>query len=346
MDPSVWAVQDKSILHDRNHAQNNFSLYPNPESFLRQHFSQPFSNTTQNSHTISALPLSAVESASRLLTPGPQASGPPKMLSLEDIERNILNQQQQKKSMQENKPPIENHLANLKQQLSNVKVMQIQPPMMPNQRPQMFMPQHPAHPLMNFPNSGPRLPPGFPPAHHHLAHQMGGGSVNSGPPPQQLQPPAHLGPRNMPPNLPMHHNNFNMHPAFNMMRPPMPPLGPPPQRIPNIGPPPLLQQQQNFQQNVQNSAQFNKRLVQEIQQNHPLLSYNRNGMNNNYNHHNNHNNIYPNNNGNQHHNNNNNNNMNGQKQHNNRSNGNLVSSAKTLIRLIYLFFRFIFIHRI
>lgn len=94
-----------------------------------------------------------------------------------------------------------------------------------------------------------------------------------------------------------------MHPHFNAM-----------QRGGNGGgvslqphrlPPPIASP--HYQQNMQNAPvsvnQFNQRLVQEIQQNHPMLPFNR--LNNNFNHHPQLNQIQM-----QHHNNNNNNNNN------------------------------------
>lgn len=65
-----------------------------------------------------------------------------------------------------------------------------------------------------------------------------------------------------------------MHPNFNAMRPNMPPPRMPPQMMSPLFPPNM----QNLQNNVN---QFNQRLVQEIQQNHPMLPFNR--MNNNFN---------------------------------------------------------------
>lgn len=92
-----------------------------------------------------------------------------------------------------------------------------------------------------------------------------------------------------------------MHPHFNAMR------GNGGVALPHRLPPPLTSPhyQSNMQQNAPVSVnQFNQRLVQEIQQNHPMLPFNR--LNNNFNHHPQLNQIQM-----QHHNNNNNNNNNG-----------------------------------
>lgn len=106
-----------------------------------------------------------------------------------------------------------------------------------------------------------------------------------------------------------------MHPHFNAMRGNLPHRLPPP----NATSP-------HYQQNVQSLPvsvnQFNQRLVHEIQQNHPMLPFNR--LNNNFNNHPQLNQIQM-----QHHNNNNNinNGMNGknsQMLHQLKVNGNLV----------------------
>lgn len=91
-----------------------------------------------------------------------------------------------------------------------------------------------------------------------------------------------------------------MHPHFNAMR------GNGGVSLPHRLPPPIASP--HYQPNMQNVPvsvnQFNQRLVQEIQQNHPMLPFNR--LNNNFNHHPQLNQIQMQ----QHHNNNNNNNVN------------------------------------
>lgn len=90
-----------------------------------------------------------------------------------------------------------------------------------------------------------------------------------------------------------------MHPHFNAMR------GSSGVAMQHRMPPPMTSP--HYQPNMQNMPvsvnQFNQRLVQEIQQNHPMLPFNR--LNNNFNHHPQLNQIQM-----QHHNNNNNNNNN------------------------------------
>ncbi|XP_030244693.1 protein PAT1 homolog 1, partial [Drosophila navojoa] len=151
----------------------------------------------------------------------------------------------------------------------------------------------------------PQTPPPRPNIGFHGPHQMGGSSAGPGlmptPQPQHQQlngitgnraPPGfmyptgpatnlpqhpllqqHVLPPNFPrplpnPHLPTALNNFAMHPSFNAMRAVgmhpaayMQPVLPP--RLP---PHNLLNQQPNSMYNM-----FNMRLVQEIQQNHPLL---------------------------------------------------------------------------
>ncbi|KAH8406459.1 hypothetical protein KR215_001157 [Drosophila sulfurigaster] len=111
--------------------------------------------------------------------------------------------------------------------------------------------------------SGNRVPPGFIyptgmapnlPPQHPLMQQHGGLLPNF--------------PRPLPnPHLPTALNNFAMHPSFNAMRVGMHPAAfmqpVPPPRLP---PHNLLNPQPNSMYNM-----FNMRLVQEIQQNHPLL---------------------------------------------------------------------------
>ncbi|XP_055848839.1 protein PAT1 homolog 1 [Episyrphus balteatus] len=139
-----------------------------------------------------------------------------------------------------------------------------------------------------FPNAaGP--PPGFngprpnfnnlPPQHplNNLIHQGGQpnhhrGQLPPGFPAVPLFPPGMPGPHQLPnypprpmPNLPIALNNFAMHPNFNAMRPGAPPMVPP--RMP---PHPSLMNPTVGSASAYNM--FNQRLVQEIQQNHPMLS--------------------------------------------------------------------------
>jgi DNA topoisomerase 2-associated protein PAT1 len=95
----------------------------------------------------------------------------------------------------------------------------------------------------------------------------------NGPPPPfapHLQPPPNMQKFNPLMNItnhPMNMNNF--HPNFPM-HPPRPNQqlpGPAMNRLPHH----LIQGAPLMYQNAQNSAQFNQRLVQEIQQNHPML---------------------------------------------------------------------------
>lgn len=108
---------------------------------------------------------------------------------------------------------------------------------LPPQTPQQQQQQQPPQPPLNFNQMPHPLPPGF----------------NRMPPgyPPFMPPRPPMG------SLPIALNNFAMHPSFNAMRP----NGPPP-------PMPFSNQQHP----VQNQAQFNQQLLNEIQRNHPLLN--------------------------------------------------------------------------
>lgn len=177
---------------------------------------------------------------------------PIKMLSVEDIERNIIQQQQQqqqermKKEKDQNQKILQENQKNKQVKKPNLVpiVNQSIQPLLPSAqllaiRNQMFPPP----PLLNHQS---RMPVGFLPYNFLPAHY----------------------------STPI--NNLAMHPGF--------PAGVGHQlglfpRVP-------LPIQPNLIQNIQNN-QFNKKLVEEIQQNHPMLSFNRqNQHNNNHKHHN------------------------------------------------------------
>lgn len=206
----------------------------------------------------------------------------PKILSVEDIERNIRNQSMSNQSSQNSAPTsVADIVSSIHSQLTNTPRQQPQQHNMSrpsNGPPGLMMPHQNQHsrPMFPPPNhqiSPNRLPPGFP-------HPLMG--VNN---PHQ---PPNMG-RNM-----QHNMHMPMHPMHPNFGPPIRHGGPPPplpmhfqqqmsqqqhqQRMMQGGgqmPPPNFPPN-NFQnqnvQNLQNSVnQFNKRLVQEIQQNHPLL---------------------------------------------------------------------------
>uniref|UniRef100_A0A1B0C9X8 Uncharacterized protein n=1 Tax=Lutzomyia longipalpis TaxID=7200 RepID=A0A1B0C9X8_LUTLO len=196
----------------------------------------------------------------------------PKMFTVEDIERNIRKAQTTPRDAlgalgmplhyapeppkPPNLPPPPNHL--------NCRHIMPPPGILPS-------PLSQAHnvPLYNVPMAKQQPPPFRPPPSDfplmHLMTSMGG------PPMPRPIPPAGM------PQMP--YSNMPMHSNFGGVRPPMPgqpgrinPLmnGPP---FPT--PPPPTSQMQS---NPVSVNQYNKRLVQEIQQNHPMLYFNR--MNN------------------------------------------------------------------
>ncbi|XP_065073710.1 protein PAT1 homolog 1-like [Ochlerotatus camptorhynchus] len=172
---------------------------------------------------------------------------PIKMLSVEDIERSIIQKQQQqqehiKKEKEQQQKILQENQKN-KEVKKSIPVPIVNPsiqPLLPSAqllaiRNQMFPPP----PLLNHQS---RMPVGFLPYNFLPAHY----------------------------STPI--NNLAMHPGF--------PAGVGHQfglfpRIP-------LPIQPNLIQNIQNN-QFNKKLVQEIQQNHPMLSFNRQNQHNNKN---------------------------------------------------------------
>lgn len=172
-------------------------------------------------------------------------------MSVEDIERNIRSQQIQGVDASKTQSSPQHQRQSFQHQMAP-------PPGMGGTKNPIFPPQSPLGMQKLSPGSvAPRIPPGFP---------------------MNMLPP-HLNAQNMgrmPPasNVPPHAlNNFPVHPNFNNpMRSNTPRGGP------QLPMPPHMQMQQSMQQ--QSVNQFNKRLVQEIQQNHPMLPFNR--MNNNH----------------------------------------------------------------
>ncbi|CAO1420062.1 unnamed protein product [Diamesa serratosioi] len=274
LDPGVWTSPVKPLTPN-NKVQNSFNNnnHYTEHEILRQNYALQQQQHMQ--HPIQQQPpqLSLAQQTSVLqqfIGATPPAA-PSKMLSLEDIERNMINQQQhqqQQKIIQENLAALQAKASVLSQQqiqqaqmrkmLGNATNSQQQPQTQPQQQPQPLI-YPPPHPLMN----GPPPPAGFPPVPPHL----------QGPNMTKFNPMMNMA------NHPMNMNNF-VHPYGGLpLRPgQMPPLNRMPPHLMNLQHvnPQLFQQLQ--QQNAgMNSAQFNQRLVQEIQQNHPLLNpmYNR-----------------------------------------------------------------------
>lgn len=224
LDPSVWATPIKPVTPSR--VPNMFQQQT--ESEMARKF--PIQPPPGLSPSLAQQQTNALQ---QLIGATPQ-NAPPKIMSLEEIERNIINQQIQQKMMQE--------------KLAAVQSKAKRAPTIPNQQQQP--PVNVNGPFPHFMN-GP--PPPFPP--HHL----------QGPPNLSKFNPL----INITNQHPMNMNNF--HPSFAGVlhgRPTqqqLPPGVPPMNRLP----PHLIQGAPLM---YQNSAQFNQRLVQEIQQNHPMLN--------------------------------------------------------------------------
>ncbi|XP_059611274.1 protein PAT1 homolog 1 [Phlebotomus argentipes] len=190
--------------------------------------------------------------------PGNASPSPlPKMFTVEDIERNI--RQVPPPPPPRGGPPTEA----LGAPLHYATEPPSQPPPL-NCRPIMPPPgilPSPQMPLFNMPMA--KQPPFRPPADFPLMHLM----TSMGAPPM---------PRPMPPaNMPqMAYNNLAMHSNFGGVRPMQQPgrMNPLMNGPPFPTPPPPAPPMQN---NPVSVNQYNKRLVQEIQQNHPMLYFNR-----------------------------------------------------------------------
>lgn len=226
LDPSVWATPIKPItptkVPNMYHQQKEsdmarkFPMQPPPGLSSPSLLAQQQTNALQQ--LIGATPQNA----------------PPKIMSLEEIERNIINQQQMQQKMM------------MQEKLAAIQSKARKAPPAPNQ-----------------PMNGP-----FPPVPSHFMN---------GPPPFQPVPPHLQGPPNMTKFNPLmnHHpmNMNNFHPNFAGPMHPRPNQQQlPPGAAMNRLPPHLIQGAPLMYQNAQNSAQFNQRLVQEIQQNHPMLN--------------------------------------------------------------------------
>lgn len=255
LDPSVWATPVKPItpmkvpnaFHNTNNNNDN------------HHMGRKFGMMQAPPPGLASPSLSQQTNALQQLIGAVPNAAPPKIMSLEEIERNMITQQHQK-LMQERLAVIQN--ANQQPVLQGAPQQPIrnvqQPPGLmfaPSAPPQ----QHPQQLNMNGPQ--------FPPLPIPSIHMKGGLQPNK----QQQQQPRPLMNVTNHPMMNNFHGNFG-----GPMRPPLQQLpGPQMNRLPphlmNIQGAPLMYQQQQ-QQNAQNSAQFNQRLVQEIQQNHPMLN--------------------------------------------------------------------------
>lgn len=250
LDPSVWTNPIKPVTPHRAH-----NAYINNQHAMARKF------IPHQAPPGIAQPPSLAQQTNALqqLIGGAPASGHPKIMSLEEIERNLINQQQ-----------LQQHQKMLQEKLASIQSKVAQQHPAPQSPPQLQQQTNVQQMRKVMPNQipGPPQPPGlmFPP-HMNM----------NGPPPPAGFPPHQIPPHLQGPNLskfnplmnhPMNINNF--HPNFGPMpmRPgmPLPPMNRLPPHLMNLQGNPLMYQ------NAQNSAQFNQRLVQEIQQNHPMLN--------------------------------------------------------------------------
>lgn len=253
LDPGVWTTPVKPLTPIK--AANVFS---NSNNKVRHE-----SDASRNFQTIQPPPglasLAQQTNALQQLIGTPVTNAQPKIMSVEEIERNMISQQQHQqhqKIMQEKLAAIQSKVAI---------------PPTTNQQP--LIPQH-SQQIRKI-----------------ASNQLPGQLMFPAPPPSHLNvPPFPLPPHLQGPNLNkfsplMNHHPMNMNNFHTNFSGPMPPIPRSQQQIPlpmNRLPPhlinmqgtPLIYQQQQQQNNAiaQNSAQFNQRLVQEIQQNHPLLN--------------------------------------------------------------------------
>ncbi|EDW13695.2 protein PAT1 homolog 1 [Drosophila mojavensis] len=291
LDSGVWTTQPSFPL-------------PSNQNLFRDNFRSAFKPQPQADASAAVMAITQIKplqeaNANFGIPPMPTAATA-KITTLEDIERNLIIQQAVPKQQlhQQHPQPLPQqdlNLINRQHLVSTATLAQHQ------QQLQKQPPQHKAPPgfLATSQTPPPRPNIGF-----HGPHQMGGSSAGPGlmptPQPQHQQlngisgnraPPGFMYPTGLATNLPQHPllqqhvlppnfprplpnphlptalNNFAMHPSFNAMRavglhsaaymPVLPPRLPPHN---------LLNQQPNSMYNM-----FNMRLVQEIQQNHPLL---------------------------------------------------------------------------
>jgi DNA topoisomerase 2-associated protein PAT1 len=247
LDPSVWTNPIKPTTpskHPQGYANHN-----NNHDGMGRKFQGP-----QPPPGILPPSLAQQTNALQQFIGGAPSAGGPKIMSLEEIERNLINQQQiqqHQKMMQEKLAAIQSKTVQQapapsppvpQQNVQQVRKI-IRNPNLPQPVPEMMFPPH---------INGPPPPGGFPV------------------PPHLQGPNSRFNPIMNMANHPMHMNNF--HPNFGGPVPMRPGQIQPPGM--NRLPPHLMNLQGNplMYQNVQNSAQFNQRLVQEIQQNHPMLN--------------------------------------------------------------------------
>jgi DNA topoisomerase 2-associated protein PAT1 len=265
LDPSVWTTPIKPLNAFNNNINNKVQTQDTDVSrkFLHQNLKPPIQPPPGLSSSLAQQQTNALQ---QLIGTGPAVNAHPKILSVEEIERNMISQQQQ----QQHQKMMQEKLAAIQSKVAQNVVPQNSQPLIP-QTPQ----QQQIRKVLSNPLHGQQ--PGLvfqPPPHLN------------GPPPFSSLPPHLQGPNlskfnpimNMS-NHPLNMNNFHQNFGGQMSSIPRSQQIPlqmnrlPPHLI-NMQGAPLMYQQQQQQQNVaqQNSAQFNQRLVQEIQQNHPMLN--------------------------------------------------------------------------
>lgn len=259
LDPSVWTNPIKPQTPHKVPNAYNIQKYGEHDGMPRKFHPHPPPGITAPSS------IAQQTNALQQFIGGAPTSAHPKIMSLEEIERNLINQQQ-----------LQHHQKMMQEKLASIQSKSVQQAPAPSpphvHQHQNIQQQHQMRKMIPNSNAGP-LQPGliFPPPHLNM---------NGPPPPAGFPPiPPHLqGPNlskfnplmNMS-NHPMHINNFHQNfggPIPGPMRPgvQMSPMNRLPTHLMNLQGNPLMYQ------NAQNSAQFNQRLVQEIQQNHPMLN--------------------------------------------------------------------------
>lgn len=280
LDPTVWAAPSMS-----HHQQRESRGVPtigsnsgfNPDMFIRQHFPQPqnlLTHQQMEAKMFSSRPdqmyqqklSSSNDNSFNILATLMRQAAPSqpsvKMCTVEELERNMLSQRQQQTTANQ---PQQQASVSKPTPTSPKKIPQ--PQVQPNQRP-LGPP-----PGMQSPRQHPMYPPHQGPMHPAMMNQ---GNNSRFPIPPQMMPRPPM--PNMLPggNMPMmgNMNNFNqMGPQFGPMRGPPPPPGHPmAMQMRGPPPPPGHPMAQFYNQNPnQMQKEFNMKLMEEIQQNHPML---------------------------------------------------------------------------
>jgi len=271
LDPSVWTTPPIKPLNAFN---NNNKVQTQDSDVSRKFLHQNLKPPIQPPPGLSSSLAQQTNALQQLIGTSPAMNAHPKILSVEEIERNMISQQQQ----QQHQKMMQEKLAAIQSKVAQNVVPQNSQPLIPQPPQQQQQQQQQIRKVLSNQLHGQQ--PGLvfqPPPHLN------------GPPPFGSLPPHLQGPNlskfnpimNMS-NHPLNMNNFHQNFGGQMASIPRSQQIPlqmnrlPPHLI-NMQGAPLMyqqQQQQQQQQNVaqQNSAQFNQRLVQEIQQNHPMLN--------------------------------------------------------------------------